>query len=199
MIVRCLSKYGKDLPVDALVPKDGFGPDQQFDLIPGKYYVVYGMTLYSSYIWYYICEGNPILYPFWNPSPLFEVIDGRLSKYWMYSFTKLERLNKFQAIWAYRQWAEEPYYYDLLTDGEEREFQLFKAYKELMDLEFPDPSIQDRASSLDSEWLMCNFCIDAWQTQSIDGMVICPTCHRMLHNPHYRDRLESLTHKLKED
>jgi hypothetical protein len=199
MIVRCLSKYGKDLPIEALIPQDGFGVNTEFRLIPGKYYIVYGMVLYSGYIWYYICDESDLYCPYWNPSPLFEVVDGRISRYWMFSYKKGIRYFKPQAIWTYSEWADDPDYYDLLTDGEEREVQLFKAYKQLMELEFPNPSILDQASSLDSEWLMCNFCIDAWQTESTDGMLICPTCQRMLHNPHYRDKLESLTHKLKED
>jgi hypothetical protein len=61
-----------------------------------------------------------------------------------------------------------------------------------MDLEFPDPSISDKTQALDDEWLMCPFCIDAWQSDSKDGMVICPTCHRKLHNPRYENRLIEL-------
>ncbi len=188
MIVKCISKFGKDLPTDSLRPKSGFGYEHEYSLVINKYYIVYAMEIVSGYIWYYLCDENYTYYPFWNPSPLFEVADGQLSRYWIYSFTKGKNNFDTRTIWTYPEWAENEYYQDLLTDGEEKEVKIFEKYKYLMDLEFPNPSIQEHATALDDEWLMCPICIDAWQSTSKDGMVICPKCERMLHNPRYQKK-----------
>ena len=45
--------------------------------------------------------------------------------------------------------------------------------------------IKEFAEVLDDEWLMCKICNDAWMTNSLDAMVICPECDNVLHNPRY--------------
>ena len=192
MIVKCIAKFGRDLPLDALVLRDGFDVEQEFRLIINKHYVVYGMILYSGYVWYYICDESYGYYPSWNPSPLFNVEDGRLSKYWLYSFEKGKNRDMSETRWAYPEWVNEPYYYDHLTDGDEREVKIFQKYKAHMDIEFPNPSITERATALDEEWLMCPLCIDAWRSLCKEGMVICPKCKHMLHNPRYENKKISL-------
>jgi hypothetical protein len=52
-----------------------------------------------------------------------------------------------------------------------------------MDLEFPDPEVNLKAEKLEDNWLMCPICIDAWQTDSKAGMVMCPKCKNVMHNP----------------
>jgi hypothetical protein len=189
MIVKCIAKFGKDLPSDCLLPDYDIDIKHEFPLILNNYYIVYGIRLFSNYIWYYLCDENYDYYPRLHPSPLFEVTDGQLSRYWIYSFTRGENSSSTRTIWTYPEWIEIKYYYDLLTDGEEKEVKIFEKYKYLMDLEFPNPSIQEHATALDDEWLMCPICIDAWQSTSKDGMVICPKCERMLHNPRYEKRI----------
>lgn len=187
MLVKCIYNKGKDLPLDAQVPRSGFGPDCDFRLILDKMYIVYGMTVYSDYIWYYIGDEYYSYYPAWNPSPLFEVIDGRLSKYWVHNFWHGKNKHTSHTLIAYPEWANEPYYYDQLTDGEEREVEIFESYKALMDLEFPNPSIIDKAKALEGNRLECPSCLEIWETTSRDGMVICPNCEKMLHNPFYEN------------
>jgi len=38
-----------------------------------------------------------------------------------------------------------------------------------MDLEFLDSLISDTTEKIDDEWLLCRFCIDAWQPKSKEG------------------------------
>jgi hypothetical protein len=195
MIVKCIANHGKDLPLDCLRPKSGFGIDHQFALIINKYYVVYGMTLVDGYIWYYLEDEYQTYYPFWNPSPLFEVVNGQLSKYWIYSFIQKKTLTGLytNTLWTFSEWVNDRYYYDMLTDGEKRELDIYNKYKSLMDVEFPNPGIQDKAIAMDDHWLFCSYCIDAWQSFSTDGMVICPTCNRTMHNPNYINPLKTLS------
>ena len=137
MKVRCISNLGKEMPKDCR----GIGFDEKtvFDLILGKDYTVYGFTVKSGYIWYYICdemyEREVIHYPIWQPAPLFEVIDGKMSKYWMCNF-KMGYCSEdtFQLV-AFEEWVNDLVYYDRLTDGIEFDVEIFKRYKTLMDSE----------------------------------------------------------------
>jgi hypothetical protein len=194
MIVKCIANNRKDLPLDFLRPKSGFGIDYSFPLIINKYYIVYGMILFDNYICYYIEDENHPYYPVWSPSPLFEVVNGQLSKYWVYSFIQEKIIDKIdiRTMWGYPEWANDPYYYELLFDGEEKQVNIYRSYKRLMDVEFPIPWIEDKAEAMDDHWLFCSYCIDAWQSFSTDGMVICPTCNRTMHNPNYINPLKNL-------
>jgi hypothetical protein len=197
MIVKCIINQEKDLESIFLVPQDGYSKTNKLDLTIGNYYIVYGMTLRAGYVWYYIHRDKDknSKYPFWHPCGLFEVVNGQLSKYWVYSFVQEKMQNRLftQTMWAYPEWANNPYYYDLLTDEEEIELNIFIKYKSLMDLEFPSPWIKDKAEAMDDHWLFCSYCIDAWQSFSTDGMVVCPTCGRMMHNPNYINPLKTLS------
>lgn len=181
MLIRCKQKTGQNLPVKD--PEGLIWQRKDFPyLIIDKIYVVYAMTIYLGYIWYYLIEDDSDRYPHWRPSPLFDVVDGRLSKYWIFSIVD------GHTTWAYPEWARDPYnYYDRLSDGCKNEEEIFRSYRKLMDLEFPNPSNTEQALIGDNVWLMCPKCIDAWEsTSSDDGMVICPKCNTTMHNPRYK-------------
>lgn len=189
MLIQCIYKHTNDVPADRLFEINIALKPREFDLIINKHYQVYGLILHEGCIWYYICDESYSYYPVWYPSFLFNIVDGRLSRYWIYSLKKDINQMKYNTIIGYPEWANNFYeYYDRLTDGCEKEVKIFKKYKYSMDLEFPNPSIFNKATKLDNKWLMCTFCIDAWETTSQDGMVICPNCQRMLHNPFYEDK-----------
>ncbi len=183
MKIKCVENRKKLLPEE--IRSNYSISDNEFSIKIEKEYVVYAMTLHCGHVWYYICDESYSYYPVWNPSPFFIVIDGKLSRYWVYSFIEGE-ITTLRPRWGFSQWAEDPDYYDRLTDGEEAAVALFKTYKELMDIEFPDPSITQIATVGDSEWLICPDCMDAWNSPGDkDGMVICPKCKTMMHNPRY--------------
>ena len=46
-----------------------------------------------------------------------------------------------------------------------------------------DPNISDSATVMNSDWLMCPKCNDAWESDSLNAMVICPKCEQAFHNP----------------
>ena len=46
-----------------------------------------------------------------------------------------------------------------------------------------DSNISESAIEGDSNWLICPRCNDAWESNSLKAMVICPKCDRALHNP----------------
>ena len=155
-----------------------------------KEYNVYGMIINRGQIWYYICDRVHDLFPIARPAHLFEIIDNRLSRYWVFGI--IEGFEKYPS-WIFPEWINEPYFQDNLTDGEKREVAVFKSYKELMDLEFPESSIAELAQIGDNEWLICPACLDAWQYCSDkDALVRCPKCLKILNNPRYKNEYPHL-------
>lgn len=184
MIVKCKTNKSRDLPSDLFNEATLDEPEIYDFLVIGSTYRVYSMRLYKGYMWYFLSDGYSItLYP----SQLFDVVDGRLSKYWLYSF--YERIDKLhQHLWiGYPELVNIPEHYAGLMDMIWSEGKIFFQYKAKMDVEFPDPSVKVIASILDENWLMCPICIDGWESRSTDGMVICPTCHTVMHNPRYTE------------
>jgi hypothetical protein len=53
---------------------------------------------------------------------------------------------------------------------------------------FFDATVSKKAKIIDNDWLMCPDCIDGWETNSIEPMVICPKCNKAFHNPHRIDK-----------
>jgi hypothetical protein len=132
--IRCLSNLGKDLPIGCRDSLSGFHEDTKFPLQLNKEYQVYGFTIFLGHVWYYLSDEHFTYYPRWNPSPLFEVTDGRLSKYWVFGYDR-EIAGGGRMIVAFPEWANDPYYYDALSDGEKDAVEIFLKYKKLMDAE----------------------------------------------------------------
>lgn len=160
---------------------------QDFHLDPDRVYVVYGITVRDGDIWYYICDEHFTYYPRWKPSYMFDVVDSTLSRYWIYSQKKLDSYVKPYPIITFPEWANNhPDFYDKLTDNESHETELFLKYKELMDIEFPNPLITEKAHLVDEQSIMCPACSNVWEHQnSVDAMVKCPSCNVVVHNPRY--------------
>lgn len=148
----------------------------------GKIYTVYGMIIDRGQLCYYICDRSHQNFPISRPFNLFELVDRRPSRYWLFFFTEGYRTYP---CWMFPEWFDNPYFQDRLTDGEKEEIAIFLHYKKLMDLEYPDDAVKEHAGIADEKWLLCPICINAWESVSKDGMVICPSCHNIMHNPRY--------------
>ena len=53
------------------------------------------------------------------------------------------------------------------------------------ELTIPNPKIKDIALDLGNNWLMCPICQETWEGHSTYGMLCCPKCNNLLHNPKY--------------
>ena len=191
MRIKCIYSTWIEIPQEIRERNDYRNSDHNFSLEVGMDYTVYGMTVRDDSIWYYICDSTYSYYPVWKPSAFFEVIDSRLSRYWIYTYKKLINYISAQPIITFPEWANNhPDYYDKLTDGDRKEVEIFKAYKEIMDLEFKDPKISLNAQIGDDEWLMCPTCIDAWQETNVkDALVKCPMCKKAMNNPRFKKKI----------
>lgn len=188
MKVKCITNLAKDLP-QRLIDLKEYKNDTVFSVKINKVYIVYAVYIHCNQIMFGICNENYYYSPRLMPGDLFSVADGTLSKYWIYSKCAEEYIEGSLAIIAYPEWANNPFHFrDMVeneTEEEKEQVAIFQKYKQLMDLEFPDPQIKEKASPLEGGWLMCPHCIDAWQPFSKDGMVICPNCKNIMHNPFY--------------
>ncbi|MFA5250396.1 MAG: hypothetical protein WC371_03180 [Parachlamydiales bacterium] len=55
----------------------------------------------------------------------------------------------------------------------------------LDDFKKSDPLIKEKAEIIDQEWLLCPVCHDAWLSNSLDAMVVCTNCQKIMHNPRF--------------
>lgn len=184
MKVKCVYNLAKDLPTD-LIAERKYEVDEKFNLKINEIYTVYAVAISSQYVWYAICNEQSSDHAFWYPGPLFSIEDNRLSRYCRFKIAGTEYQYNLKAIIAFPESLIDSDYWSKLFDGEPKEVRNFIKYQELMALEFPDPEINDKASNLEDGWVMCPHCIDAWQPNTIDAMIICPKCQRVMHSPYY--------------
>ena len=118
MKVACVSRSARDLPRELIQPELGIGPDRLFSLVVGKPYVVYGITWDLGNLWYYICDEDYSYYPVWNPSALFQIVDNRLSSYWRIAIYTVGQAKLKMPVIAFEEWANDPLFYDRLTEGQ---------------------------------------------------------------------------------
>lgn len=188
MKIKCIANKRNFVPQDLL---RNYAIGEYFSVKPGKEYIVYAVWIYLGYIWYCISDEDRTFYPFWNPSMLFEITDNRLSRYWVFGFREAyqgEEIKKVPFL-SFPEWANDFDFYEELVDGysDDPNAITFSKYKELMYLEFPDPSVTEIAQIGDEEWLICPYCIDAWQSKDDrDALVKCPKCRTIFNNPRYK-------------
>lgn len=156
----------------------------------GNIYQVYGLIIIQGVINFYICDRLHQDFPVYYPADLFHVIDHHLSRFWIYNCIKGE---ESYSAFLFPEAFNDVYFFDKLTDGEKLEIDIFRKYKELMDLEFPDPSVTQLAQIGDEQWLICPDCVDAWESSgAVDALVRCPKCLKLFNNPRFNaNRVDS--------
>ena len=156
----------------------------------GNIYTVFAISNFSGYTSY--CIDEELSQPMWYPHILFEIIDPRISRYWIYKL-KANLSNKAFPFFGFSEWVQDPNFYTNLVDGDVEEMKIFEKYKKKMELEFPNSSIQDKANIGDEQWLMCPYCIDAWEDpDKTMALVVCPKCLKTMQNPRNKDELPHL-------
>jgi hypothetical protein len=133
MIVRCDANKGSRLPEAYLNPAAGFTKQIEFDLAVGHDYVVYALAVRQGLVWYYLSGDVHPFYPVSYPAPLFSIVDNRLSRYWVFSYTPNH--PDHEMLIAFQDWSVDRFFYDRLTDGAEAETATFARHKSLIDSE----------------------------------------------------------------
>ena len=119
--------------------------NEKFYIKEGKEYTTYALSVFDGTMWYCICDEVYNFYPKWYSSIFFKIIDNRLSRFWISGYR--EENNRILPFLSFPEWAKDPYFYGELIEDNSNDPNaiIFKKYKELMDLEFPDPSISEKA------------------------------------------------------
>ena len=128
MKIKCEYTKLTDVPTDLISNNKAFNKNSDFYIDLNAEYTVYGLTVRDTCIWYYISDSSFTYYPKWKPSFLFEVIDPRLSRYWIYSLKKLPNYSHPHPIITFPEWANNhPDFYDKLTDKDQKEEEIFNS------------------------------------------------------------------------
>lgn len=133
MRVICRTIQAAGLPSNYLDPRASLDQHFVFPLTVGRSYVVYGLLFRDAQVWYLVADDNELPYPMAYPAPLFEVQNGRPSKHWIFALTPETRSH--HALLAVPAWTADPYFYDRLTNGEDREVREFARMRVAIDEE----------------------------------------------------------------
>ncbi|MEI6513516.1 MAG: hypothetical protein WCO51_09615 [bacterium] len=145
MRVRCISTDVMKLSKEYLQPI-GIYPDDpdassQLGLTVGKIYTVYAIFINKGGVYYIICDDDNTGYDLNNypkneAAPLFEVIDGTLSKYWCYEYYTWHYKGEepgARAVFVPMAWANDDTLYSRIVDCEPKAQEAWWQLKRLMD------------------------------------------------------------------
>lgn len=121
MVVRCAVGSLRDLP-DAFA-YEGYR-ERFLPLTPGRDYPVYAVTSFKGGLWYYILDDDGLGEPIWYPSPIFEIVDGRVPDHWRLGQHAVG--DAFRAILSFPEWSEDPHFYERLYDGDQIAVEAFR-------------------------------------------------------------------------
>ena len=180
MKVRCIKSSGADLsPADIAA---GHYTSSTFYVSVGGEYVVYGVAFDKGAISYLIEDDTG--YIRWYPASLFEITSDRVSRLWR--FSSVASAKGYEAQMSFAELVQNLDFFTRLVDGEKAAEDIFYRWKQMADLEFPDPSVTAIATIGDSDWLLCPFCADAWKSNGPDALVQCGVCKKVSNNPRYQ-------------
>jgi hypothetical protein len=147
MRVRCISTDVMKLPKEYLQPigiySDYTEQYNQLFLTVGKIYTVYAISFFNGGVYFYVCDdclpsNEPGSFPIHKGAPLFEVIDGTLSKYWHFNYITWQYegdRHKSDAIIEPSDWVSDASLYERLVDGDLKAQEAWWQLKRLMDEE----------------------------------------------------------------
>jgi hypothetical protein len=141
MKIKCIYNTGENIPKD-LFSLYGYSENMIFEKITiGNIYIVYAIFTMKGRIWYLICsdwyDGAGLNFPEFFSASLFEIIDESPSKYWISTFQNDDYDNSRELVLntGFPNIINEEYFYGNLLEDKEREVNLFKKYKYLIDME----------------------------------------------------------------
>lgn len=144
-------------------------------LLPDKMYVVFAIYISSSVDLMVLGENNS--FPVSVSSSDVDIVDDRLSKYWVYGHCDT---GEWSAVISFPEWAEDFFFYQNLVEGKRGAGQIFRKYENNIQNEFADPSIVRTAGMLKESWYQCPVCEEAWEYDASGEVIVCPSCKEKL-------------------
>jgi hypothetical protein len=141
MKIKCVYNTGKNIS-ENLLSLYGYSENMIFEKITiGNIYTVYAIFTMKEKKWYLICsdwyDGAGLNFPEFFPASLFEIIDESPSRYWISTCQKDDYTNSGELVLntGFPNMINEECFYGNLLEDNEREVNLFKKYKHLIDME----------------------------------------------------------------
>ncbi len=177
MLVQCVSNLASHLSRQALEYESVDRAHKYDGILPMQLYVVYAIDIIEGSIRYRVDSSSS-----GYPSELFAILDGRISRSWV---TCQPRKLQCALILGFERYARDAAFMRSLVEGADDAVSTFNKCARFMDLEFPDPRIAHKAIHVQSSWVQCPLCSDAWEADDNNGMTECPSCRTIMHNPQY--------------
>ena len=123
--------------------------------------------------------------PFLISSDDVDILDNRLSKFWVFGNVTQATINSNErpAILAFPEWVNDIGFYQNIIESTGGSGDIWREYKEKMELEFAPSDLVKTAIDLDNGWLQCVDCSDAWLPELIGEAVSCPSCSAIQRRP----------------
>lgn len=128
-----MSRAAANLPPGYLDDRHGYRSDRVFSVTEGREYVVYAVTYFLGGPWIYIADDDFTYFPVWYPSPIFAIVDPRLSASWR---AGLQGVGRHEWVLTFREWADDPTYYERLVNHDDGVVSSFLRHKALLDEEY---------------------------------------------------------------
>jgi hypothetical protein len=126
MRVTCLANTGRALPAVCLDSHRGLSIEKNFPLTVGLTYVVYAITMYRGFAWYYVLDDHQLPYRVWEPAPLFEVESGDIPQGWIVGYERPQNDELGFPVVSFPEWVMDGYFYERLVDGDEDAVAVFE-------------------------------------------------------------------------
>ena len=125
MIVRCVANTGEALPATSWDPRVGLTADTEFEVMLGRQYEVFAVTVRLNMNWYYVIDNSGSSYPIWKPAVLFDIVDGSIPPSWRLGYFRFSHDRQY-SILSFPEWAEDYHFYERLVDEEASAMEIFE-------------------------------------------------------------------------
>lgn len=140
-----------------------------------KSLVVYSIALQPT-VQFCLCDSSDT--PAFYQSDLFDLIDNRLSRFWVFGPTvpRTDAHSKRHEMLTFPEWANTIFFYDDIIESRGTAGTTFRSYRAKMDREFASPELQVVAEPVNGNWLICGSCAYGWEDCTTFEVVTCPEC-----------------------
>lgn len=114
-----------------------------------------------------------------------DIVDNRISKFWVFGNVShaTNISNERPAVLAFPEWVNDIGFYQNIVESEGDSGSIWRKYKKKMEFEFAPADLVKTAIRLDSGWLQCVDCSDAWLSELEGEVVSCPSCSAIQRRP----------------
>ena len=140
-------------------------------------------AVYSSKLIEFMVMSEAHSFPIAVKSSEVDIIDNRLSKYWVYGNHDSDNTEPCKLVLSFPEWANNSYFYQELVEGTGKSGEQFRAIKKTIENEYAERGLTAIAETLQDRWVQCPNCFDSWENFQIAEVINCPKCKSRLLKP----------------